>query len=128
MKCFSVLVGAHGTRAAGRTFSSADDQLIQRITARHFRQGFTILEASGGWFDPEKQRFVQESSRQIIITAGSRRDLRQWLADLAHALGQKELILIEVGPAYRFRFPGAGAPRRGAGSGSQRVATPARWR
>lgn len=110
MKCFSLVLGARNTPARGRHFLAADDELIRAITSRHFKAGFTILNAGGGWFDPEKRKFVAEDSRQILVCAGRRRDLRSWCEELSRALHQKELLVVEIGPAVVFRPAG----RRGA--------------
>jgi hypothetical protein len=102
-KCFSLLLGARNTPAAGTHFTRADDEQIRALTCRHFSNGFTILNASGGWFDPIRKQFVEEDSRQILVCAPGIRTLRRWLADLARALKQKELLVIELGPATAFK-------------------------
>jgi hypothetical protein len=104
MKCFSLMLGARNTPAAGRRFLKKDDALIRSLTARHFPDGFTILDADGGWFDPGRKSFVEEASRQILVCAGARGAIRAWCADLASALGQKELLVVELGTARTFRF------------------------
>ena len=113
-KCFSLLLGARNTPAAGKHFTRADDEKIRTLTFRHFPDGFTILNASGGWFDPSKNRFVEEDSRQILICAANVRSLRPWLHDLAAALEQKELLVIELGQSitYRVTTTAAGTKRR----------------
>jgi hypothetical protein len=85
--------------------------LIRRITQRHFPEGFTILEASGGWFDPGTKRFVVEESRQILVCAPNRR-LAPWCRELAQAFRQQELLVVELGPARRFRPAGKRQPKR----------------
>ena len=101
-KCFSLVLGARNTPSAGRHFTLADDKTIRALTFRHFPNGFTILDASGGWFDPVQRRFIEEDSRQILVSASGPRALRPWLGELAAALKQKELLLIEMGPAVTF--------------------------
>jgi hypothetical protein len=103
-KCFSLLLGARNTKAAGRSFSRRDEALIREITFRHFPDGFTILNAEGGWFDPDRKQFIEEHARQILVNASSRAQLRAWCDDLAVALGQRELLVVEVGPTHAFRF------------------------
>lgn len=68
LKCFSLLLGARNTPGAGKRFSAADEERIREITFRHFPDGFTILNADGGWFDPIRRRFVEEESRQILVS------------------------------------------------------------
>jgi len=102
-KCFSLFLGARNTPRAGTHFTKADDERIRSLTFRHFPDGFTILNADGGWFDPTQRRFIEEESRQILVCATGIRALRSWLGDLADALKQKELLVIEVGPASAFK-------------------------
>jgi hypothetical protein len=103
MKCFSVILGARNTAAAGRRFARKDELLIREITARHFPDGFTILNADGGWFDPQRKAFLEEEARQILICTADRRALQNWCAALAAALRQKELLVVELGAARTFR-------------------------
>lgn len=112
MKCFSLILGARNTPAAGRRFLKKDDVLIRTLTARHFPDGFTILNADGGWFDPTRKTFVEESARQILICAEGRKPLKAWCAELARALKQKELLVVELGKARTFRYRSAGSRRR----------------
>src|SRR5687768_980527 len=102
-KCFSLFLGARNTPGAGKHFTREDDDLIRSLTFRHFPDGFTILNAEGGWFDPTQKRFIEEDSRQILVCAAGMRALRPWLGELAGALKQKELLVIEVGPASAFK-------------------------
>ena len=116
-KCFSLLLGARNTPSAGQHFARSDDERIRSLTFRHFSNGFTILNATGGWFDPTQKRFVEEDSRQIMVCASGIRSLRRWLDDLARALNQKELLVIEVGPATTFKVrPSDRATKRGVRS------------
>jgi hypothetical protein len=105
MKCYSLLVGARRAEANGR-FRAADERRLREITRRHFPDGFTILAASGGWFDPGRKRFIAEESRQILVSAPNRRALRDWCRELAQALAQQELLVVEQGAALRFRRRG----------------------
>lgn len=104
MKCFSLILGARNTPAAKRRFLKKDDALIRELTARHFPEGFTILNADGGWFDPTKKEFVEESSRQILICADGLAAVKAWCAELAAALGQKELLVVELGKVRILRY------------------------
>jgi hypothetical protein len=118
MKCYSLLLGARHTASPGPCFSAADDRRIREITRRHFPGGFTILEASGGWFDPEAKDFVAEESRQILVCA-PRRSLAAWCRELARALNQQELLVVELGAPHSFR---AGALQRVKHTGAKRGA------
>ncbi len=102
MKCYSLLLGARNTPAAGKRFLRRDDTRVREITARHFPEGFTILSADGGWYDRERAAFIEEDSRQILITTGDRRKLRAWSRELGEALQQKELLIVELGRASIF--------------------------
>jgi hypothetical protein len=102
MKCFSLILGARNTPAAGRKFSKKDDALIRDLTGRYFPSGFTVLNAEGGWFDPERKVFVEEAARQILICTSDTRALRVWCLALARALHQKELLVVEMGRARTF--------------------------
>lgn len=113
MKCFSLLLGARNTPAAQARFAREDEELLRGVTFRHFPDGFTMLNAEGGWFDPRRGEFVEEESRQIIVCAPSRRPLRAWLEELAAAMKQAELIVVEMGRATTFRV--RPAARRGGG-------------
>jgi hypothetical protein len=103
MKCYSLMLGARRAAKAGRRFAAADDARVRAITQRHFTDGFTILHADGGWFDPSTGRFVAEESRQILVSAPNRRKLGPWCNELARALNQKELLVVELGPTMTFR-------------------------
>src|SRR5690606_1885520 len=111
MKCYTLTLGARNTPAAGKKFSRADDELIRRITCAHFTEGVTILNADGGWFGPARKAFVAEASRQIIVCASRRAQLRPWCAQLARELQQRELLVIETGTATLFRT-GRQKPKR----------------
>lgn len=97
-RCWSLLVGSHHFGGSGR-FSRANDRRLQEITAEYFPVGYTILNASGGWYDPEKQRFIREESRQVLVCTGDRRAVKKWAKALGRALHQKELLLVEHGTA-----------------------------
>ena len=103
MRCYSILIGARQTVTAASKFSRADDDRLRRITFSHFPDGFTILNADGGWFDPAARRFIKEESRQILVCASNARALRPWCDELAEALGQSELLVVEHGAARSFR-------------------------
>ncbi|MEO5957949.1 MAG: DUF3574 domain-containing protein [Opitutaceae bacterium] len=105
MKCFSLLLGARNTPAAGKHFRRRDEAVLREITTRHFPGGFTILNANGGWFDPEQKRFIEEDSRQILVCTSRRSDLRAWCRELGTALQQRELLVIELGRAATMRIP-----------------------
>lgn len=99
MKCYSVMLGANRVRSERRTFSREDEALIRELTARHFPEGYTILNAEGGWFDPSRGRFIKEASRQILICTADRRRVRRWGHELGAALRQKELLIVQLGSA-----------------------------
>lgn len=101
MKCFSLTVGARNTIAGGKRFLAADDATLRKITAGYFPEGFSILNVKGGWFDPEQNRFIKEESRQIWICTSKLKSVKHWAQALALALGQKELLLVELGRATR---------------------------
>lgn len=105
LKCYSLLLGARNTPAAGKRFVRQDEERIREITFRHFPGGFTILNADGGWFDP-KGGFIAEESRQIIVCASHVTALRRWCDELARALRQKELLVVELGAASVFKPSG----------------------
>jgi hypothetical protein len=102
MKCFSLLLGARNTPAATSRFSAADEEQLRMVTFRHFPDGFTILNADGGWFDPVKKAFIKEQSRQILICTSEPRKLAAWCEELRTALKQDELLVIELGHASTF--------------------------
>lgn len=104
MKCFALALGAPPGRS--RRFSGRDDLRLQALTKRHFPEGFSILAAKGGWYDPARNRFIVEESRQITVRARHARVLAGWCRELAEAFRQKELLVIELGRARTFRFPG----------------------
>ena len=104
MQWYALTLGARNTPAARRQFSRADDALIRRITQKHFPDGFTILEARGGWWDSGRNRFVREESRQIQVSAKTPAAVRRWAGELGRALGQSELIVLKLGPALPLRL------------------------
>jgi hypothetical protein len=103
MHCYSLLLGSRNTPSAGRRFAPRDDALVRSITAGHFPGGFTILNGFGAWYDASRRRFTSEESRQILICGGSLRAVRKWSRELAHALQQKELLILELGAVHRIR-------------------------
>jgi hypothetical protein len=123
MICFSLLLGARNTPSAAARFRPDDEVLLRDVTARHFPDGFTVLNAAGGWFDPQKQAFIEEESRQVIVCAPSRRPLKAWLQELAVALNQEELIVVEHGRAAAYKVRRAAEPLgRGGGRRARVVA------
>ena len=100
MKCFSLLLGARNTPSGGDRFDPNEEEQIRSITFRHFPDGFTILNANGGWFDPQVGKFVAEESRQILVTAERVGALRPWCDELGAALQQKELLVVEMGAVH----------------------------
>lgn len=103
LTCYSLLLGARSTPGKGARFPAEDEEKLRAITARHFPEGFTVLNADGAWFDPEARRFIEEEARQVIVCTDRRGRLRSWCEELASALAQKELLVTEVGPAAMFR-------------------------
>ncbi len=102
LRCFSLLLGARATPGAGQHFTPEDDERLREVTFRHFPAGFTVLNADGGWFDPERG-FIAEESRQILVCAPTIAAIRRWCGELAHVLQQKELLVVEMGVAATFR-------------------------
>ena len=102
MKCFSLILGARNTPTAGKKFSKRDDAIIRDITASHFPDGFTVLNAEGAWFDRETRTFIEEESRQLLVCAAQRADLGAWCQELGCALKQKVLLIVELGRASSF--------------------------
>ena len=111
LTCYSLILGARNTPSAGRRFKRADEEQIRAITFRHFPDGFTVLNADGGWFDPARG-FIEEDSRQILVCAPNLRALRPWCDELARALQQKELLVFALGPASTFKARRAKLTRR----------------
>lgn len=100
--CYSVLIGARNGPGHGK-FSKRRAQIVCDITARYFPEGSSILDAEGGWFDPERRIFVREESRQVLVCASSLKALRPWCAALSRALQQRELLVVRLGPATLYR-------------------------
>lgn len=103
MKCYSLILGARNTGSGRRGFPAADEARIRQITIRSFPNGFTILNADGGWFDPVSRRFVRERSRQILVCSARPRDVWTWCRNLMAALKQQELLVVELGIARTVR-------------------------
>ena len=120
MRCYSLLLGAHNTPAATARFSAKDEARIRTITFRHFPQGFTILNADGGWFDPAKKVFVEEQSRQILICTSQPQKLAAWCEELAAALKQDELLVVSLGRAATFAAGMGGRIKSSAAQRGQR--------
>ena len=114
---WSLLIGARHVRPGMRRFSRADDRLLQQITAAHFPRGYTILDARGGWFDPEASQFVREDSRQILIMSDSVKAVRRWAVVLGTALRQKELLVVSLGRPRRVVIRRTGRRGRPASQG-----------
>jgi hypothetical protein len=112
-QCWSLLIGASRMQGARRTFSRRDERIIQEITTRHFPDGYTILGASGGWFDPARRRFIREDSRQVLVCGAPLAAVRRWARELGAALGQKELLLVAHGRGLSLKI--GGNPKRHGG-------------
>ncbi len=109
-KCYSLTIGSRNlsdsttaqpepkANLSSRKFSLRDERTIRKITARYFPEGSTILEASGSWFDQSEGRFIREQSRQILVCAEKREQLKGWYNELCYAMQQKSLMLVELGP------------------------------
>jgi hypothetical protein len=106
MKCYSLLLGARNTPAATARFSAKDEKLLRNVTFRHFPNGFTILNADGGWFDPVKKTFIKEQSRQILVCTSEPKKLAAWCDELRTALKQDELLVMELGRASTYSAKG----------------------
>jgi hypothetical protein len=100
MKAYSLLVGS---KAGQRRFSAVDEQRLRTITARHFPDGFTILDADGVWYDPETKKFSREAARQILVCTQKVSHVRRWSQEIGKALQQRELLLVETGSAKKIR-------------------------
>jgi hypothetical protein len=107
MKSYSLLIGARNDR---RRFPRKDEMILEKITARHFPEGFTILDASGAWYDAVRTTFRKEQARQVLICTSAPRKLDAWCRELGEALGQNELLVIEMGPVRRFRIASQESP------------------
>lgn len=105
-RMWSLLIGARHVRPGLRRFSRADDRLLQRMTAQHFPRGYTILEARGGWYDPDARRFVREDSRQVLVTSDSAQTVARWASALGVALRQKEMLVLSFGRPRRILIAG----------------------
>ncbi len=107
MKSYSVLIGSNNSRGS---FAQRDDTLLQTITARYFPDGFTILAASGNWYNAKEKKFRKEAAREVLICTKHTKVVKKWCNEVGRALGQEELILVETGRAKRIR------PKRKTGS------------
>jgi len=103
MKCFALTLGARNTGSKKNKFLATDEREIQRITARYFPEGFSILNVKGGWFDPAQNKFIKEESRQIWVSTSRSGAVKPWARALAAAMGQKEILIVELGRATRLR-------------------------
>jgi hypothetical protein len=101
MKSYSLMIGARNVRG---TFARRDERILQGITARHFPEGFAILDAKGGWYDPAERSFKREDARQILVCTAQSVRIPAWCRELGKALKQKEVLIVEVGAARRFRI------------------------
>ena len=111
MQWYALTLGARNTPAAGRKFSRRDDALIRRITRKHFPDGFTIVEAKGGWWDSSGTRFVREESRQIQVGTRALATVRRWARELGAALGQSELIVLKLGSGVSLKVARRRSPQ-----------------
>jgi hypothetical protein len=100
MKSYSILIGSNNARG---TFARKDDTLLQTITARYFPDGFTILAASGSWYNAKEKTFRKEEAREVLICTKRPKTVKKWCNEIGRALRQKELILVETGRAKRIR-------------------------
>jgi hypothetical protein len=96
IRSWSVLVGSRSGERRGK-FSRSDDEAVQRVTTECFPEGYTILRSTGGWFDPQKRRFIREESRQVIVCASHTPLVLRWARKLGKVLKQKELLVVEHG-------------------------------
>jgi hypothetical protein len=99
MKAYSLLVGARNKQ---RRFSRRDEGLLKTVTARYFPAGFTILDASGAWFEGGKTSIRREQARQVLVCTSRPRQLKPWCLEVGRVFAQKEVLLLELGEARRF--------------------------
>ena len=104
MKSYSLMIGARNGRGF---FARRDEKLLQGITARHFPEGFTILDAKGGWYGPAASSFKREDARQILVCTAQAGKIPAWCRELGKAMKQKEVLVVEVGAARRFQIRAA---------------------
>lgn len=100
MKTYSLLVGARAAFNSGE-FSPAQERLLLNVTREHFPQGFTLLRARGGWWNPDAQRFEREESREVRVVCSAYRPVLAWARGVCTALKQKEVLITEIGCARR---------------------------
>ncbi|MFT3867538.1 MAG: DUF3574 domain-containing protein [Nibricoccus sp.] len=106
MKAFSLLVGARNKR---RKFTLEDEKLLKKVTAKYFPSGFTILDASGVWFDGGNASLRREQARQLLVCTNQPKKLKPWSVEVGKVFGQKEVLLLELGKARRFQTGRQGA-------------------
>lgn len=122
MTCYALFLGARNTPGAGKRFSRADDARIREVTFRRFPEGFTVLNAAGGSYDP-KRGFIKEESRELLVCASSLGAIRRWCDELARELHQKEQLVVKLGPAVTFRARARRlSPKRGVSARQERAA------
>jgi hypothetical protein len=105
--CFSILIGASNASTGGK-FSRQRENLIREITKHYFPEGSSILNAEGSWLDAKKRKYVREEARQILVCAATRRELTPLCKALITALKQRELLIVQLGPASVFPASGPG--------------------
>jgi hypothetical protein len=109
MKAYSILIGSPN---ATRRITARDERLLRSITARHFPEGFTILDAKGAWHDVRRRSFRKEDARQVLVCTPRPAKLAACCRELGAALRQHEIIVFALGAARRFVIPARATKRR----------------
>jgi hypothetical protein len=70
----------------GPPVSNADwDSFVDLVVAREFPDGFTVLDAEGGWRDSALNKTVREPSKVLIVAAAPSADLAAKLQAVSDA-------------------------------------------
>jgi hypothetical protein len=102
MKAYSILIGSPNTT---RRIARREERALQTIVARHFPNGFTILDAKGAWHDARRRSFRKEDARQVLVCTAQPRKLAACCRELGAALRQQEIVVFAIGAARRFVLP-----------------------
>lgn len=93
----------------GPVTSTEWTNFVARVIAANFPDGFTILDADGGWLDPWSGKLIRETSKLVIVAADPRSEpatrVNAVIAAYRHEFHQQSVGLVTRESCASFGAP-----------------------